>query len=466
MASIVTLDSTEARGTSLQSAAPAKGHRQIWGFVSTWGLLVVLLYFAVNGVSPLQNGLVSMRMAATASAGMSIDTVNNILVVAACSLLVLKELRAIGSLSLKMPLVTCFPILALVLLPVSQQITRSISSGAVLVASTLLVYYLLCKYTFDEVMEIFLVLGVIAIGASILSAVALPQVGIDEMGPYYGAWKGIFSAKNHFGNMALFFLTTAIAYRGRTSFFKCLRVIQIVFCLIAIAFAHAATAWALTCLYLVYATTMPYLRRFTRKDFLVVGAILVAVSVLFALVIVSYPDLLLRLMNKDATLTGRTGIWEVLSPSIAQRPWFGYGYHAFWLGYEGESARVLITLGWVLNQAQSGFVDVLLEMGIVGLIPVVLLFLFAFRDGLSCLLRSTDPDQLRMVEWYLAIVALTLIYNTVESFLFEPRHLASMMFILACTGLRLEWSKLQAAARARTQILMWAQPQTISLVPR
>lgn len=397
---------------------------------------------------------------------MPFDTINNLLVIGACFMLSFREFRAIGSLSRKMPLVTCFPILAFILLPVSQQVTRSISSGAVLVASTLLVYYMLCKYTFDELMELFLVLGSICIGASVFSAIAIPQIGIDKMGPYVDSWKGIFSAKNHLGNMAVFFLTAAVACRPRTPFFRYLRFTQIVLCLIATVFARAVTAYALTILFFAYATAMPFLRQFKRKDFLVIGTVLIAISVLTALLMVSYPDLMLRLINKDPTLTGRTGIWQVLAPSVAQRPWLGYGYHAFWLGYEGESARVLITLGWALNQAQSGFVDVLLEMGIVGLIPVVLLFLFAFRHSVSIFLRSTDPEQLRAIEWYFAIVTLTLIYNTVESFLFEPRHLASMMFILACTGLRLEWLKLRSAARAQYHGQVWAQPGTVNLVPR
>ena len=43
----------------------------------------------------------------------------------------------------------------------------------------------------------------------------------------------------------------------------------------------------------------------------------------------------------------------------------------------------------------------------------------------------------------LIIVILTLIYNLDESFLFEPKHLGSMMFVLACVGLKIERMRLQ-----------------------
>jgi exopolysaccharide production protein ExoQ len=86
---------------------------------------------------------------------------------------------------------------------------------------------------------------------------------------------------------------------------------------------------------------------------------------------------------------------------------------------------------------------------VTGLVIVLLVFGFAFRDGVTCLFQSHDRTQLRAVEWYLAIVVLTLIYNLDESFLFEPKHLGSMMFVLACVGLKIEWLRLRAATRTR-----------------
>jgi exopolysaccharide production protein ExoQ len=67
----------------------------------------------------------------------------------------------------------------------------------------------------------------------------------------------------------------------------------------------------------------------------------------------------------------------------------------------------------------------------------------------ACLLESRDHSQLWAVEWYLAIVVLTLIYNLDESFLFEPKHLGSMMFLLACVGLKSEWLRLRAARQTQ-----------------
>jgi O-antigen ligase len=135
-----------------------------------------------------------------------------------------------------------------------------------------------------------------------------------------------------------------------------------------------------------------------------------------------------------------------VSDSIVKRPLLGYGYQAFWLGLEGESYRVILAVSWMLAQAQNGFLDIMLENGLAGLAIVLLVFGFAFRDGVVCLLRSRDREQLRAVEWYLIIVILTLIYNLDESFLFDPKHLGSMIFLLACIGLKIEWLRLCVAS--------------------
>jgi exopolysaccharide production protein ExoQ len=425
----------------------------IWNRASTWGLLLPLLYFALDGVSPFLNSPTALRAVGTVSEGGVLgERFGKLLMFVLCMLFVAQRHQAVRRLSMQMKLVTSFPILALLLFPVSQLATRTISSGALLLGGILLMYYIMSRYAFDELLELFLILGTGTIVASIVFALALPQYGLDLMGGHTGAWKGIFSAKNCLGNMAIFFLTMAVSYRGRTLFLRSVRISQIIFCLIAIAFSRAATAYLLTAIYIVYFVAMKTLHHFRKKDYFVLCILLLGTLSLAAVMIVTTPDLLFSLLGKDASLTGRTAIWSSVSDSIAKRPLLGYGYQAFWLALEGESYRVILAVSWVLAQAQNGFLDVMLEMGAAGLAIVVLVFGFAFRDGVVCLLRSRDHTQLRAVEWYLAIVMLTLIYNLDESFLFEPKHLGSMIFVIACVGLKQEWLRLRVTTAPHARL--------------
>ena len=433
----------------MERAAPAAGVARsgIWSRASTWGLLLLLLYFALDGVSPFVNAPTALRAVAISSEGGVLgERLSKLWMFLLCMIFVVQRHQAVRRLGMQMKLVTSFPILALLLFPVSQLATRTISSGALLLAAILLMYYIMSRYAFDELLELFLILGTGTIVASIVFALALPQYGLDRMGGHATAWKGIFSAKNYLGDMAVFFLTMAVAYRGRTSFLRFVRASQIVFCLVAIAFSHAATAYLLTAIYVVYFLVMKTLHRFRKKDYFVLCILLLGALSVAAVVIVAAPDLLFSVLGKDSTLTGRTGIWSAAIDSIARRPLLGYGYQAFWLGLEGESYHVILAVSWLLAQAQNGFLDVTLEMGAAGLTIVLLVFGFAFRDAGVCLFRSRDHAQLRAVEWYLAVVILTLICNFDESFLFEPKHLGSMIFVIACVGLKQEWLRLQASA--------------------
>jgi exopolysaccharide production protein ExoQ len=420
----------------------------IWSRASTCALLLILLYFALDGVSPFVNEPTATRAVATSSAGgVLTDRLGKLLMFVACMIFAMQRHQSVRRLSMQMKLVTSFPILALLLSPLSQLPTRTVSSGALLLGSILLLYYIMSRYQLNQVLELLLVLGTGTIVASIVFAVALPQYGLDQMGGHSSAWKGIFSAKNYLGNLALFFLTAAVSYRARTPFLRAARLSQIIFCLTAIAFSRAATAYMLTAVYIGYFVTLKSLHNFRKKDYFVVSFLLLVAFVSVTVVIVVWPDFLFTLLGKDVTLTGRTEIWSAVLDSIAKRPLLGYGYQAFWLGLQGESYRVILAVSWVLAQAQNGFLDVMLEMGLVGLSIVLLVFGFAFRDGLVCLFQSRDQTQLRAVEWYLAIVVLTLFYNLDESFLFDPKHLGSMMFLLACVGLRIEWLRLRASRR-------------------
>jgi exopolysaccharide production protein ExoQ len=444
------IDGHEKKATTVE-----EGALSFWSRASTWTLLLPLLYFALDGVSPFVNSGTAMRAVQTSSAGgVFIDRFSNILIFIVCMLFVIRRHHSVSALSMKMKLITGFPIFAFLLSPVSQQITRTCSASIVLLGGILLIFYIMSRYTLNEVLELFLVLGTGTIMASILFAVALPQYGRDLMGGHSTAWKGIFSAKNYLGNMALFFLTVAVSYRPRTNFWKSLRISQILFCLLSIAFSRAATSYLLTAVYIAYALTLKMVRGFRKKDYFVAFILLFVIFAAGIVVIILQPDFLISLLGKDATLTGRTEIWDAVMGSIIKHPLFGYGYQAFWLGFKGESYRIILTVTWALGQAQNGFLDVTLEMGVVGLSIVLLLFGFTLRDGVVCLLRSHDQAQLRAVEWYMAIVILTAIYNLDESFLFEPKHLGSMMFLLACVGLKLERMRMQSFAEGQRRAIM------------
>jgi O-antigen ligase len=70
----------------------------------------------------------------------------------------------------------------------------------------------------------------------------------------------------------------------------------------------------------------------------------------------------------------------------------------------GESMQTLLTTGWMQGQAQDGYLDTLLQLGLLGLVPLVAVFVRGFAQAATAIERQTlNPATM------LAIVMLPLI---------------------------------------------------------
>lgn len=73
------------------------------------------------------------------------------------------------------------------------------------------------------------------------------------------------------------------------------------------------------------------------------------------------------------TLTGRTELWSELLTYVGAHPVAGYGFEGFWGPM--HTASVSIALGWVVPHAHNGYIEMLLDLGIVGLVLFVITLL-------------------------------------------------------------------------------------------
>ena len=75
------------------------------------------------------------------------------------------------------------------------------------------------------------------------------------------------------------------------------------------------------------------------------------------------------LFNRDVTLTGRTDLWRELLQMPAN-PVLGAGFESFWISPLAE--RINEGFYFFFNQAHNGYIEVFIQLGIVGLILVIL----------------------------------------------------------------------------------------------
>jgi exopolysaccharide production protein ExoQ len=122
-------------------------------------------------------------------------------------------------------------------------------------------------------------------------------------------------------------------------------------------------------------------------------------------------DLLLSFFGKDATLTGRTDIWLTTLDLIKQKPLLGWGYMATWLGTDPETAAIWEKLGWTVPNAHSAYLEVTLQLGLVGLGLLLTIIAVAWQRARACCRRGVLP-----LGWF----SLMLIVGALFSSISEP----------------------------------------------
>jgi O-antigen ligase len=218
--------------------------------------------------------------------------------------------------------------------------------------------------------------------------------------------------------------------RGLTS--KIFRVIYLGSALPLIVMSKAKTAWCVAVLYLALILILIILRKFRTRDSVALALATGIASTGLAVFIYENSNSILQLLGKDPTINQRTVIWSVLWEAISKKFFLGYGFAAFWRGIAGPSLNVILVSGWMVAQAQNGYLDLWLSVGVVGVGLLIMIMWRAFRDALICLQLKGSPS----LDWYMGILLSTVIYNFSESFLLDPRHICWIMFLIACVGLR------------------------------
>jgi len=189
-----------------------------------------------------------------------------------------------------------------------------------------------------------------------------------------GRIQGIVGNANHLGMMALFGLIVfAIQFADRSvrrpSAFGWLVVAAGILLLTrsaTVAVALAAVAVAVVAALLVRRARTGRARRLTF------AGIFAAIAAASALAI-AFQGVLLGLLGRSTDFTGRTGIWEKVIDLATQRPAFGWGWVSFWMPWAPPFDDLAFRNGVRQLQAHNAWLDIWLQLGIVGLVVVAAL---------------------------------------------------------------------------------------------
>src|SRR5690606_33883518 len=143
-------------------------------------------------------------------------------------------------------------------------------------------------------------------------------------------------------------------------------------------------------------------------------------------------EAVLAALGRDATLTGRTLLWVLVLGEIRERPWLGYGYGGYWLGWDGPSAFVWQAVGWMPPSAHNGYLDAVLDLGLVGLVIAMAGIGGVLVREVRGLRSARTPAQ----RWPVLFLLMYLVYNSVESILVRRNNLLWILCVAVAAGAR------------------------------
>jgi O-antigen ligase len=294
--------------------------------------------------------------------------------------------------------------------------------AAILFGTSVFGVYLAVRFSPKELLRLLaFAFGIIAV-LSLLYVLFLPQYGISDLHP--GAWEGIFYHKNALGlyaalGTAVFALVAWDPGPGRW-----VAALGTGLCGVLVLFSRSSTGLVLVLAVLPLLPLGETMRR--RSSFIVALAplamVLLGGAAIWAL---ENQAAILGWLGKGPTLSGRTALWTVLLEAVGRRPWLGYGYNAFWVGWGGESAEVWSAVGWDPAHAHNGLLDLALQLGVIGVLTFIAGFALAVVRALRALRRSDSADGI----WPMAFLVIFLLVNLTESSLLRHDSLIWALYV-------------------------------------
>lgn len=128
-------------------------------------------------------------------------------------------------------------------------------------------------------------------------------------------------------------------------------------------------------------------------------------------------------VGRDATLTGRTVIWDAVL-RMHTNPLVGTGYESFWLGKRLIDVWTLTGPG--INEAHNGYLELYLELGIFGVILLAVFLIACYRT-----IRRRFKPFSDFASFSLALWTIVLFYNMTESAMFRGQLMWNVFMLTA-----------------------------------
>ncbi len=339
------------------------------------------------------------------------------------------QVRAVGEAIMRMPLTGLLVGLAFAstLWSIAPDIT--VRRAAALLFTTLAGVSLGALTSWRELARALGLIYIVTAVASVAVALLLPRYGIMQV-DFPGAWRGVWYEKNGLGNhmtqgflfcAAAAFLSPKQGLRWAVGSGLCLGLVLMSQSKTALLGALMGAAFLL----------LVFVCRRGAIWALFGGYLAIVLGGTVVLVLLIDQGLLLSLVGKDASLTGRTQVWAALQALVDQKRWLGYGYGVIWSDTSiwGPMRSLAHRLGFHPQQAHSTLFEIELAGGYVGASLWILILVLTTARAARLAFKSPGA--------YLALpfVAMFVVSMQTETLAMSYNDLFCMAFIAIASRL-------------------------------
>jgi exopolysaccharide production protein ExoQ len=369
-----------------------------------WGAIMPLLLNSTHGPADL-------------GAANPLNTISNVIVLAMVLLLHLRHARATLRYTPALWLILGLLVLAFASTFWSEYPDITLRRASSLATGALWAWYVAVRYDLSDVVRLFAqTLAFLAL-TSLAIAIAIPGIGgADPLGP--DGWRGVFATKNDLGAAmsigAATYIYLLTAREQRLSALL-LRLAGLACCLTLLYLSESRTSWVLA----MVAPIICIVNRLMHRR-IAIGIIIWTIFILIlapgTVLLAEQLSVIAPMLGRDATLTGRADLWAMLPAFISERPWLGYGYGGFWVESSPRVDFIWNAIGWAAPHSHNGWLDVLLDLGIVGLTIMAVQLLLVLVKTIRAVIAGHEPDA----QFLMLMTVGLLINNLAESSLVRP----------------------------------------------
>lgn len=238
-----------------------------------------------------------------------------------------------------------------------------------------------------------------------------------------GAWYGVFVDKSIFGLMmalsVLVFMLLAKAEPRRRWPMR----LALLSALVLMLLSRSVTPLVATVLMFILLPLSGILRKSFGKA--VAGMVLVSIVGMAALFwVFTHWGVFTTAVGRGPTMSGRLQLWALCVVVALRKPWFGYGYGAFWFGTDGPSWRIWKAMGVWIAHAHNEFLQTWLDLGLVGVALLLLILALYIIRAANLVRRTRQPEAV----WPLMLFAFLFLFMLTKIPLPEGKSLSMTIF--------------------------------------